>query len=355
MSMTRRLDEPLVDRLMELPLLAWANARSLHFVAQYRLLTLASMGLPGGLKPDPLAPLQELIAEKDRLFERDIAHMRAGLYPIDVLAPENPLTHAARLPRIVADGVVMSVRRALNQTAAFDEQAKAYAVNLPKYYMRNFHHQTNGYLSETSAELYEHQVEMLFGGMADAMRRLVIPPMKATFGRTEGRGLTFLEIGAGTGRATRFLRLAFPEARIVALDLSHPYLKVAQRNLAGFSRIDYLQGDGAQLPFTDAQFDAVYSVFMFHELPLNVRQQVMAESRRVLKPGGFLGAVDSLQKGDRPAFDPLLTRFPQNYHEPFYPNYLQHPLSGMMGADDCAPVETELGGLAKVSWTRKRA
>jgi ubiquinone/menaquinone biosynthesis C-methylase UbiE len=345
----------MVDRLVDIPLMAYANARSLHYISQYQVLSLASMLLPGGVKPDPQLPIDDLVAEKDSLFQRDIANMRSGVYPVDVLAPENPVEHLARLPRIVADGLVMSVRRALNQTAAFDKEAQAYAVDLPKYYLRNFHHQTNGYLSETSAELYEHQVEMLFGGMADAMRRLVIAPMRQAFGRSDGKGLTFLELAAGTGRTTRFVKLAFPQAKIVALDLSHPYLKQAQRNLAGFSRIDYMQGDAAKLPFTDAQFDAVYSVFLFHELPLPVRQAVMAESRRVLKPGGFLGAVDSLQKGDRPAFDRVLAQFPKNYHEPFYPNYLQHPLPGLMGADDVADVKTDFGGLAKVCWTRKAA
>lgn len=343
----------MVDRWVEFPLLAYANARSLHYVAQYRLMTLASMLLPGGIRPDPMAPLQALLEEKDKLFERDVANMRQGHYPIDVLAPENPFSHAARLPQLLADGVVMSMRRALKQTEAFDDEARAYAADLPPYYMRNFHHQTNGYLSERSAELYEHQVEMLFGGMADAMRRLVIAPMKAAFGRTDGAGLTFLELGAGTGRATRFVRLAFPNAKIVALDLSHPYLKVAQRQLAEFSRIDFLQGDAAKLPFTDGQFDAVFSVFMFHEQPITVRRQVMAESRRVLKPGGFLGAVDSLQRGDRPLFDAMLKRFPADYHEPFYPNYLQNPLPGLLGADDGAEVLTDMGGLAKVCWTRK--
>lgn len=345
----------MVDSLVDLPLLAYANARSLHYATQYHLASLFSMALPGGVKPDPPHALAELLAERDRLFKRDIANMRAGFYPLDVLAPESPVEHLARLPRIVADGVAVSVRRALNQTAAFDDQAKLYVADLPKYYQRNFHYQTNGYLSETSAELYEHQVEMLFGGMADAMRRLVIPPLRAHFGRSDGKGLTFLEIGAGTGRATRFMKLAFPLAKIVALDLSHPYLKVARRNLASYTRLDFLQGDGARLPFQEAQFDAVYSVFMFHELPLPVRQQVMAESRRVLKPGGVLAAVDSLQKGDRPNFDPLLTRFPQNYHEPFYHNYLQHPLAGLMGDDGFSEPETDFGGLSKVVWAKKRA
>jgi ubiquinone/menaquinone biosynthesis C-methylase UbiE len=345
----------MVDQLVDIPLLAYANARSLHFVSQYQVLHLMSMAFPGGLKPDPPAAVVEVMAEKDRLFARDIANMRAGLYPIEVLSPENPVAHALRLPRILADGISITVRRALNQTEAFDAEAQAYAADLPRYYTRNFHYQTNGYLSEASAELYEHQVEMLFGGMADAMRRLVIAPLKAHFGRTDGKGLTFLEIGAGTGRTTRFVQLAFPAARIVALDLSHPYLKVARRNLASFPRVDFLQGDGAALPFVDGQFDAVFSVFLFHELPLPVRRAVLAESRRVLKPGGFLGALDSIQKGDRPALEPLITRFPANYHEPFYRNYLEHPLEGLVAADGLSEPKTDFGGLSKVVWARKDA
>ena len=41
----------------------------------------------------------------------------------------------------------------------------------PDYYLRNFHYQTGGYLSERSAKLYDQQVEVLFIGSADAMRR----------------------------------------------------------------------------------------------------------------------------------------------------------------------------------------
>ena len=35
-----------------------------------------------------------------------------------------------------------------------------------KHYLQNFHFQTDGYLSEASAELYDYQVEVLFSGGA---------------------------------------------------------------------------------------------------------------------------------------------------------------------------------------------
>jgi ubiquinone/menaquinone biosynthesis C-methylase UbiE len=61
---------------------------------------------------------------------------------------------------------------------------------------------------------------------------------------------------------------------------------------------------------------------MMHELPPEVRRTVIGEAARVLKPGGRLILVDSLQRGDEPDYDAMLERFPQHYHEPYYQTYL---------------------------------
>ena len=62
---------------------------------------------------------------------------------------------------------------------------------------------------------------------------------------------------------------------------------------------------------------------MFHELPPKVRRGAFREFARVLKPGGRLVLVDSLQLGDEPDYDGLLEVFPQNFHEPYYSSYLK--------------------------------
>ena len=202
---------------------------------------------------------------------------------------------------------------------------------LPRYYRRNFHFQTDGYLSEHSAELYEHQVEILFQGAADAMRRMLIAPMKNRLLSPDGAGLRLLEIGAGTGRATRFVQQAFPKARITCVDLSDAYLKAAQKQLRRSYRVDFVQADGAKLSFEDEPFDGVYSVFLFHELPLEERLAVLRESYRVLKPRGVVALVDSLQLNDRSDFESLLEKFPQDFHEPFYRNYTENPMEELLG------------------------
>ena len=261
------------------------------------------------------------------LMKEDIANITAGVYPIEVLKPGNPIKHLMRMPSMLKEAVDIYRRREAKTAHRFSESAQELLTGLPEYYQRNFHFQGDGYLSDRSADLYEHQVEILFAGCADAMRRMIIAPMKKHFAaHPDGAGLTFLEIGAGTGRATRFVRLAFPKAKIVAVDLSAPYLRKAQSELKQFNHHDFVEANASDLAFKDETFDAVYSVFLFHELPLNERRAVLKESQRVLKAGGFHGYVDSLQLGDSPAFDQALELFPQNFHEPFFKNYIQNPM-----------------------------
>ena len=51
--------------------------------------------------------------------------------------------------------------------------AAATPFNYPEYFLQHFHWQTDGYLSRKSAELYDYQVEALFAGTTDAMRRVL--------------------------------------------------------------------------------------------------------------------------------------------------------------------------------------
>ncbi len=282
------------------------------------------------------------------LLRRDVANISNGLYPIEVLRPESPLKHLRRLPMMLFEIAGFAKRRGQKKAHQFSKEARELLEGLPEYYQRNFHFQDDGYLSEKSAELYEHQVELLFSGAADAMRRLVIPQLKRHFGEDhDGTGLTFLELAAGTGRGTRFVRLAFPKAKIVAVDLSAPYLKRAQEQLKSFARHDFVEANASDLPFKDEAFDAVFSIFLFHELPLAERKAVIRESLRVLKTGGFHGALDSIQLGDQPDFDPALELFPKEFHEPFYKNYIQTPLETVLTDQGLSDLDVNKGFFSK--------
>lgn len=194
--------------------------------------------------------------------------------------------------------------------------------------------------------------KMGFTGAFDAMRRLIFPLLKDVF-PGDGEGLHFLEIAAGTGRLTRFMKLAYPKARITVLDLSDPFLKKAQDNLYDFDRLDFVQGSAEDLPFKEAKFDLVYSCFLFHELPIETRRQAVAEAFRVLKDGGLFGFVDSVQKDDAREFEWALEQFPIDFNESFYENYIMNPMEGLMTYRGFEKIRKEQGFFAKAVLGKK--
>ncbi|MNT41339.1 hypothetical protein D3C72_1776960 [compost metagenome] len=72
-----------------------------------------------------------------------------------------------------------------------------------------------------------------------------------------------------------------------------------------------------------------------------------AESMRVLKPGGVMGLVDSLQKEDSAEFAWALEQFPRDFHEPFFKNYTLNPVEGMMIHAGFTDIQKNQGFLSK--------
>lgn len=98
------------------------------------------------------------------------------------------------------------------------------------------------------------------------------------------RGRALLEIGCGIG--TDLVRFARGGARVTGVDLSETAIDLARRNFAvhGLDGADLRVADAEALPFPDRSFDAVYGhgVLQYAADPA----RIVAEARRVLKPGG---------------------------------------------------------------------
>ena len=69
----------------------------------------------------------------------------------------------------------------------------------------------------------------------------------------------------------------------------------------------------------------------------------------VAKPDGLVVIVDSIQKGDQPAWDGLLDLFPHYFHEPYYAEYANQNLEALCAAAGLAPVASERAFLSKVA------
>jgi len=314
-----------------------------------RLLDWRSEQLGRGPRYRPSGPVPsrgDLLASQAELLMSDALAVRDGLYPPMEDDATPPLRHLARVGRMFADLPGALSRRAANDAKTVHEEPAA--AELPAYYAQDFHFQTGGYLSEGSATLYDIQVETLFMGAAGPMRRAALAPLAEVLSGRDQRRLTLLDVACGTGRFLRQVRLAYPALQLKGLDLSRAYLEEARRHLGELRPIEWIEAAAERIPLGDASVDIVTSIFLFHELPAEVRRAATAEIARVLRPGGLFVFLDSLQLGDKAEWDGLLESFPYRFHEPYYQGYLSDRLEPLFEAHGLEPGLTSTPFLAKL-------
>jgi ubiquinone/menaquinone biosynthesis C-methylase UbiE len=268
----------------------------------------------------PVPERSQIYADMAALFLQDLANVEAGIYPLPV---DHDGSLAARLHRsrlFFED--LPEVHRRRNGRARTEVLTKETRGKRPRYYLQNFHFQSGGWMTDDSAQRYDTQVEILFNGTGNAIRRQALPQLREVFAGRDQRNLRLLDIGCGTARFLDSVKQVWPRLPTIGLDMSQAYLRHAKRELRRWSRIGFIVGKAEAIPLPSSSQDAVTSLFLFHELPPKIRRLVFHECARVLKPGGRFVVIDSLQRGDRPDYEGMLELFPKNYHEPYYKSYI---------------------------------
>jgi len=104
-------------------------------------------------------------------------------------------------------------------------------------------------------------------------------------------GDELLEIGPGPGVTTDVLAAA--AKRLTAVEIDPQLAESLQRRKRG-SNVRVIQGDATRLPFPDGAFSGAVSFTMLHHVPSAALQdRLLAETRRVLRPGGVFAGSDS--------------------------------------------------------------
>jgi malonyl-CoA O-methyltransferase len=96
---------------------------------------------------------------------------------------------------------------------------------------------------------------------------------------------TVLDLGAGTGHASRELKRRYSSARVIALDLSLGMLRESARQQAFLRRFVPVCADAHRLPLRSGSFDLVLSNLLLQWC--HDPDTVFAEVGRVLRPGGL--------------------------------------------------------------------
>jgi len=177
--------------------------------------------------------------------------------------------------------------------------------------------------------------------------------------------LLVLDLGCGPGGSAIELARARPGARIVGIDIAPRMLREARRRLreAGLSarRVPLAQADAVRLPIRTGSVDAITGHSFLYLVA--DREATLAESWRVLRPGGHLILMEPHARPARPRAVLGVSRDPRHLisvslwrpfsrlHGRFTPSSLTATLeaAGFVGCQ----IEEVLGGLGLLASARK--
>jgi ubiquinone/menaquinone biosynthesis C-methylase UbiE len=210
-----------------------------------------------------------------------------------------------------------------------------------------------GYLADTywwayvhprAIHVFERQwlVNLILWGQFGALRDWALGALGLEVpGRT-------LQVACVYGNLTaRLLERSAPGSSLDVVDVLPLQLANLARKLPNDSAINMIRGDSATMSFPTASYDRALVFFLLHEQPEAVRRATIAQTLRVVKPGGRVVIVDY----HRPSvFNPLFVPMTGilNTLEPFALDLWRRPITDWFPEDvQVSRIEktTSLGGL----------
>lgn len=165
-------------------------------------------------------------------------------------------------------------------------EGDSYGVEIPKYLQETYWW---AYLHPRAVRIFERQwlVNAILWGNFSRLRDAALDEMGESI---SGRSL---QVACVYGDFTpKLARRMAPGASLDVIDVAPIQLRNLRRKIGRRANVFTHQQNAAALAFDAAAFDQVVVFFLLHELPEDVRESVVKEVMRVVKPGGKLIFVD---------------------------------------------------------------
>jgi SAM-dependent methyltransferase len=108
-------------------------------------------------------------------------------------------------------------------------------------------------------------------------------------------GLDIIELGCGAAALARKLLLRHPDSRVTGLEVDAR--QHAKNLLAQQAGLHFMAGVAQAIPFADASLGLVLMLKSLHHVPMPLMAQALAETARVLRPGGHLYVSEPVYAG----------------------------------------------------------
>lgn len=105
--------------------------------------------------------------------------------------------------------------------------------------------------------------------------------------RQPDRALKILNFGCGVGKCEQIVARYFPSSSIYSTDVSSESIRIARERNSALRNVTFAVSDGITIPF-EGSYDLIFCAGVFHHIPHENRQSVLANLREKLAPGGRL-------------------------------------------------------------------
>lgn len=159
-------------------------------------------------------------------------------------------------------------------------------------------------------------------------------------------GSRILDVCAGT--ASQAMAFSKAGCLVTGLDFSAEMLKIAVEQDKD-KKITFIESSATRMPFSDNAFDGLSVSFGLHEMPEDIRSEVVSEMARVTSPGGIVIIVDySLPENKLFAF--FIYHFVKFYESKYYPDFVKVELDQFIKGFGLDVIESRLvlGGSIKI-------
>lgn len=197
----------------------------------------------------------------------------------------------------------------------------------------------------TNAASYDAGLFATVGGGAgpfnDAAGRALVEWMHRAM--PNARPQLVVDLGCGLGHNTLPVRQAFPEARVVAVDVAAPFLRYghARAVALGVEDVEFWQEDATATSLPDGCADLVYTTMVLHETSAKVLPAILRECHRLLRSGGITLHLEQPPYRQFPPFQQFLRDWDGRHNnEPYWTALHQTDLPQLLAEAGFEPAKT---------------